>query len=152
MVRAASYWVLAGAVSGAVSGAVTFVLKVLVVTAGAVELADEVLAGGVAVAAGAAALVEEVKVASALVVAAAGSGRVRLDGSRGMPARKAEAFARGLESALQARVVLWDERFSTSAAEQSLRESGVRGSRRREVVDQSAAALILQSFLDAEGS
>lgn len=77
---------------------------------------------------------------------------LRLDGSRGMPARKAEAFAKGLEAALQKRVILWDERFSTSAAEQSLRESGVRGSRRREVVDQSAAALILQSYLDAEGS
>ena len=74
---------------------------------------------------------------------------LRLDGTRGVSARRAEAFARALANRTGIPVELWDERFSTGAAEASLRMSGVSGRRQREVVDQAAAALILQSFLDA---
>ena len=47
-------------------------------------------------------------------------------------------------------VVLWDERLSSRAAERALREAGVRGNKRKQTVDRVAAALILQSYLDAQ--
>ena len=53
------------------------------------------------------------------------------------------------DEAMQVEVVFWDERLTTVAAERSLTEMGRRGSRRREVVDQSAATILLQGFLDA---
>ena len=46
-------------------------------------------------------------------------------------------------------VVTWDERLTTAAAERSLIEGGVRRERRREIIDQVAAALMLQGYLDA---
>ena len=46
-------------------------------------------------------------------------------------------------------MVYWDERMTTVAAERSLSEMGRRGSKRREVVDQSAATILLQGYLDA---
>ena len=42
------------------------------------------------------------------------------------------------------------QRMTTVAAERSLREMGRRGARRREVVDQSAATILLQGYLDAK--
>lgn len=45
-------------------------------------------------------------------------------------------------------VVMWDERLTTVAAEQVLMESGVRRERRKEYVDQIAASMILQGYLD----
>ena len=74
---------------------------------------------------------------------------LRLDGTRGGAARRAEGFAKKVAEHTGLRVELWDERFSTGAAEESLRRGGVPGRRRRELVDQAAAALILQSYLDA---
>ena len=47
-------------------------------------------------------------------------------------------------------VRLVDERFSTVTAEQQLRERGKKGSKRRAVVDQAAAVVILQHALDFE--
>ena len=44
---------------------------------------------------------------------------------------------------------LQDERLSTVEAERGLREAGVSGADRRRVVDRSAAAVILQAWLDA---
>jgi putative Holliday junction resolvase len=45
-----------------------------------------------------------------------------------------------------------DERLTTVTAERRLAERGVRGRRRRAVVDKAAAAVILQSWLDARGA
>jgi putative Holliday junction resolvase len=74
---------------------------------------------------------------------------LRLDGSEGEAARRARAFGEALAEALGVEVIYWDERLTTVAAERSLREMGRRGSRRREVVDQSAATILLQGYLDA---
>jgi putative Holliday junction resolvase len=49
-------------------------------------------------------------------------------------------------------VRLVDERLSTVTAHQRLREAGVKGRKRRPVVDQQAAVVILQSALDGERS
>jgi putative Holliday junction resolvase len=77
---------------------------------------------------------------------------LRLDGSEGEAARCARAFGRALGASLEVEVVFWDERLTTVAAERSLREMGRRGSKQREVVDQSAATILLQGYLDAKKS
>lgn len=74
---------------------------------------------------------------------------LRLDGSESESSRKARKLAAALEPRVTAEVVLWDERLSTAQAERALREGGVRGRDKKAVVDQVAATLILQSFLDS---
>jgi putative Holliday junction resolvase len=74
---------------------------------------------------------------------------LRLDGSEGEAARRARGFGEALRAAFGVEVVYWDERMTTVAAERSLSEMGRRGSKRREVVDQSAATILLQGYLDA---
>ena len=63
-------------------------------------------------------------------------------------ALKAQAVARDLEVETGVRVILWDERLSTSEAHRHLDAVG-RSIDRKAVVDQVAAVLILQSFLDS---
>lgn len=77
---------------------------------------------------------------------------ISLSGADGPAAKGARAEARALASVLAVPVELWDERWSTVTAERALREGGVRGPARRRVVDQIAAAVILQSWLDARGA
>lgn len=74
-----------------------------------------------------------------------------MSGGEGPAARKVRAYAGDLSRLLGGvRVRLVDERLSTVTAERALRERGSRGARRRAVVDQVAAVVILQSALDAE--
>ena len=73
----------------------------------------------------------------------------RLDGTEGEAARSARTFAAELTRRTTIDAELWDERFTTTIAERSLIESGVRRKRRREVIDSVAAAVLLQSWLDA---
>jgi len=72
-----------------------------------------------------------------------------LDGNEGSQAVKARRFGEKLKELTGLPVALWDERFSTAQAERHLIESGVRREKRKEVRDSLAAALILQSALDA---
>ncbi len=72
-----------------------------------------------------------------------------LDGSVGPAAEAILAEVDELRAALEVPVVTWDERLSTVEAERSLRVMGVRKGQRRQVVDQVAATVILQSWLDA---
>ena len=74
---------------------------------------------------------------------------LRLDGTEGEAARRAREFGAALAAAMKVDVVFWDERLTTVAAERSLTEMGRRGAKRRQVVDQSAATILLQGFLDA---
>ncbi|HEY6468514.1 MAG TPA: Holliday junction resolvase RuvX [Candidatus Dormibacteraeota bacterium] len=73
----------------------------------------------------------------------------KLDGSEGDAAESARNFVAELQRHVAAPVEFWDERFTTTIAERSLIESGVRRRRRREVIDAVAAAVLLQSWLDA---
>lgn len=74
-----------------------------------------------------------------------------LAGGEGPSAARVRAFVETLAPALGARAVrLVDERMSTVTAENVLRERGKSGKKRRAVVDQAAAVVILQSALDAE--
>jgi putative Holliday junction resolvase len=72
-----------------------------------------------------------------------------LDGSVGPAARKILDETDELRARLPVGVVTWDERMSTVEAQQSLRAAGVKGRKGRRVVDQVAATVILQSWLDA---
>jgi putative holliday junction resolvase len=77
-----------------------------------------------------------------------------LSGREGPAAAKVRAYATALAAALPpVPVRLVDERLSTVTAERTLRDRGMvgsRGRRRRAVVDQQAAVVILQAALDAE--
>ena len=79
-----------------------------------------------------------------------------LDGSEGPAAGRARDWAQALRAALRDASVdntpirLVDERLSTVDAHRGLRESGLPGRQHREVVDQAAAVLILQTALDTE--
>jgi putative Holliday junction resolvase len=81
---------------------------------------------------------------------------LNMDGSKGFQAQKVERYAALLERALhemglETHVVLWDERLSTEAAEHAMAAGGRSGSANRGRVDQVAAAMILQSYLDHKG-
>jgi putative Holliday junction resolvase len=72
-----------------------------------------------------------------------------MNGSVGIGATEALAFAKKLEALLPCEVVTWDERLTTTAANRALRESGRKTRHSRGVVDQVAAQMILQSYLDS---
>ncbi len=74
---------------------------------------------------------------------------VSLNGTYGSQARRVQGFRRILIETTELVVESWDERFSTVEAERRLRESGVEPSRDRARLDSAAAAIILQSYLDA---
>lgn len=77
-----------------------------------------------------------------------------VDGEIGTSARQALSEVDELRRAAGegVRVEVVDERLSTVTAEAALREAGVSGPERRNRVDESAAAVILQGWLDARGS
>ncbi len=75
-----------------------------------------------------------------------------MDGSEGKAARWARAFQPKLAAALGVPVELFDERLSTFEAEARLRDQGFSSKDRRSMVDQEAAAVILQGWLDREGA
>ena len=75
-----------------------------------------------------------------------------LDGSEGPAAREVRAWADALARALPwVAVVLADERLTTVSATSALAGAGRRGARARHRVDSSAAAVLLQSWLDRAG-
>ena len=67
----------------------------------------------------------------------------------GPEAEKVHKEGRKLEAALGLPVMYWNEWFSTSSAEQVLLAADMSRQRRRQVIDQVAAAIILQSYLDS---
>ncbi len=73
-----------------------------------------------------------------------------MDGSMGESARAVEAFGHRLTEALGIPVHLWDERLTTMAAERTLVDAGLRRNARRAVIDQVAATMILQGYLDRQ--
>lgn len=76
-----------------------------------------------------------------------------LSGAAGAQAERAAAFVERLrEAAGGIAVELWDERLTTRQAERAMIAGSVRRKRRREVIDRTAAALLLQSYLDARAA
>ncbi len=77
---------------------------------------------------------------------------LRMSGLEGAQAEKMQLFAEELRKRFQLPVHLWDERLTSAQANRLLRETEMSIKRRGEVVDQMAAVLILQSFMDSRGS
>ena len=71
-----------------------------------------------------------------------------MNGTMGDAAAGALAFAEKLRAVLACEVVTWDERLTTMAANRALRESGQKTRNTRGLVDQVAAQMILQGYLD----
>lgn len=74
---------------------------------------------------------------------------LNMNGSVGPRAQATESFAARLRERVSIPVALFDERLSTVGAERFLLEGDVPRKKRKRVVDKVAAALILQSFLQA---
>jgi putative pre-16S rRNA nuclease len=74
---------------------------------------------------------------------------LRMSGAEGIQAEKMQAFAEEIRRRFRLPVHLWDERLSSAQANRLLRETDMSIKRRGEVVDQMAAVLILQSWMDA---
>jgi putative Holliday junction resolvase len=73
---------------------------------------------------------------------------VNMDGSEGPRAQSTRAFARNLAKLTELPIALWDERLSTAAVERELIAADVSRAKRAAVIDQHAAAYILQGALD----
>lgn len=73
---------------------------------------------------------------------------LNMDGSAGPSAQAARAFARNLVARFDVPVLMWDERLSTTAVERTLIAADASRKRRGQVIDQLAAAYILQGAID----
>ncbi len=71
-----------------------------------------------------------------------------MNGTYGPAAEKAREFAAALQQIVAAPVKTWDERLTTVQANRFLIETGMRREKRKARVDQTAAAILLQSYLD----
>jgi putative pre-16S rRNA nuclease len=77
---------------------------------------------------------------------------ISLDGNEGPAAKRQRAVAVMVEQATGVQVRLWDERLTTAEADRALLGAGLRRKERRRVVDKVAASILLQNYLDAQGS
>jgi putative holliday junction resolvase len=73
---------------------------------------------------------------------------VNMDGTEGPSAQSARAFARNLGKLTDLPIALWDERLSTAAVERELIAADASRAKRAAVIDQHAAAYILQGAID----
>jgi len=72
---------------------------------------------------------------------------LKLDVTRGPAAQRVDRFVEALRNRFAGEVVLVDERLTTAAATKRLALSGVKGGKRRRVIDRVAAVEILESYL-----
>jgi putative holliday junction resolvase len=72
-----------------------------------------------------------------------------MDGSYGPAAVKVQEFVGALREAVTVPIQTWDERLTTAQAQRILIQGGVRRDKRKEKVDKTAAAILLQSYLDS---
>ena len=73
-----------------------------------------------------------------------------MNGTYGPAADKAREFAAKLQAVLPCTVKFWDERLTTVAAQKQLHEVGRTTKNSRAIIDQVAAQLILQGYLDSQ--
>ncbi len=73
-----------------------------------------------------------------------------LRGEQGMQVQRVKSFIAALQQRITVPVHVIDERLTTVQGERALRESGVSHQKRKQVIDQVAAQLILQQFLDKQ--
>ena len=77
-----------------------------------------------------------------------------LNGQESHAVAYVKIFAEGLREVLPSDVpiVFWDERLSTAQAQRTMIAAGVRREKRKDKIDAVAAAIVLQSYLDAQAS
>ena len=80
---------------------------------------------------------------------------VNMNGTKGESALKTEKFKSILEKFikekdLQIKIILFDERLSTSLAHVYMNETGIRGKDRKSKVDMLSAQIILQNYIDGK--
>lgn len=75
---------------------------------------------------------------------------VHLDGTAGTRVKKTEEFVNFLKKRVDIPIKMWDERLTTQQAENILLEADLSRKKRKQVIDQLAASIILQSYLDAK--
>jgi putative Holliday junction resolvase len=73
---------------------------------------------------------------------------INMDGTEGPRAQATRAFARNFAKLTELPIALWDERLSTAAVERELIAADASRAKRAAVIDQHAAAYILQGALD----
>ncbi len=72
-----------------------------------------------------------------------------MNGTIGERGKKTKKFAAVVRELTGLEVILWDERLTTVSAHNLMNETNVRGKKRKETIDQVAAAFILQAYLDS---
>jgi len=72
-----------------------------------------------------------------------------MNGSYGPAALKVDDFVAALRHSVAVTIKTWDERLTSAQANRYLIEGNVRRDKRKEKVDQMAAAILLQSYLDS---
>ena len=77
---------------------------------------------------------------------------LRMSGEEGTQSEKVKSFAEELQLRFKLPVQLFDERLTSVEANRVLDEGNVGGGRRKQVVDQLAAVLILQAFLESRAA
>lgn len=75
---------------------------------------------------------------------------LNMNGTSGGRVEKTMQFVNFLKKRLDISIVLWDERLSTKQAEGILLEADLSRKKRKKVIDQLAAGIILQNYLDAK--
>ena len=75
---------------------------------------------------------------------------INMNGTLGPRSEKAQAFAKVLQEQSGIEVVLFDERLSTANAHTMLNITNTRGQKRKSIIDEMSACLILQSYLDSK--
>ncbi len=73
-----------------------------------------------------------------------------MDGSYGPAAEKVRGFIEALKGKIAVPIRTWDERLTTAQANRFLIAADVRRRDRKEKVDKTAAAILLQSYLDSK--
>ena len=73
-----------------------------------------------------------------------------MDGSYGEASLKVESFVGALRGAVTVPIQTWDERLTSAQANRMLIQGGVRRDQRKQKVDKTAAAILLQSYLDSK--
>ncbi len=71
-----------------------------------------------------------------------------MDGSTGKTAEMVEEFVSAMRGVLEIPIERWDERLSSALAEKTLVRGDVSRRKRRKVIDQLSAVIILQNYLD----
>lgn len=72
-----------------------------------------------------------------------------MNGTDGERAEKTLKFKEDIERRTGLPVIMWDERLTTVSADKAMMESGIRREHRKEFVDEIAAMLILQNYLES---